>query len=63
VHSQHPEAPKCASGTQNTAIRQCVYKHEIMQYKDVYIDHISVLHRYVYIAGTDLERGWFDVVV
>ena len=63
VHSQPPEAPKCASGTQNTAIRHCVYKHEIMQYKDVYIDHISMLHRYVYIATTDLEGGWFDVVV
>jgi hypothetical protein len=63
VHSQPPEAPKCAACTQNTALQQCVYKHEFMQYKDVYIDHISVLHRYVYIARTDLERGWFDVVV
>ena len=34
-----------------------------MQYKDVYINHISVLHRYVYVAKTDLERGWFDVAV
>jgi hypothetical protein len=35
----------------------------VLQYKDVYIDHISVLHRYVYVARTDQERGWFDVAV
>ena len=51
------------NSTQNTASQQCVYMHELMQYKDVYRMHISVLHRYVYVARTDLERGWFDVAV
>jgi hypothetical protein len=35
VRSQHCEAPNCARAAQNITAQQCVYRHKIMQYKNV----------------------------
>lgn len=61
VRSQLSDTPNCVRPPQNNTAQQCVYIHKKMQYKNVCDMHILILHKYVYVIPSELERRWFGV--